>query len=63
MGKGPPAKGWLTLSRQEGECILIETESGERIWVRLVELRHDNARLSFAAPKTVKIKREEIADR
>lgn len=51
----------LTLTRKEGESIILTTATGERIRVMLSLLTEDyRARISIEAPQSVTIVREEL---
>ncbi len=51
----------LILSRRIGERIRLKTASGEIVWVEVADIdRHGAIRLSFVAPQSVEILREEI---
>jgi len=50
----------LTLSRKEGESIVLTLEDGQTITVRLDETNGSQARISIGAPDSVKILREEL---
>ena len=52
----------LTLTRKEGESILLYLEDGNTIEIRLDETKGNQAKISLAAPKPVKILREELAE-
>lgn len=51
----------LVLSRRVGERIRIKTPDGTVIWVLLVELDRNVARIGVEAPRSVEIDRENIA--
>lgn len=52
----------LLLSRKTGERIIITLPSGETISLFIVEIRGDQVRLSFDAPRSISIVRSEIKD-
>jgi len=52
--------GWLTLSRNKHEDVIITLPSGEHVTVRVIELRSDKVRLSFLADKSILIHRREV---
>lgn len=53
----------LTLSRQLGEKIVILLEDGQRIELVVREIRHNQVRIKFIAPLSVKVMRLEVAER
>jgi len=59
----PDGAGYLVLSREVGEDIVIEV-GGERILVRLIRIGIDKSRLGIKASRdNVKIHRREVWDR
>lgn len=50
----------LVLSRRINEVIVIETPSGEKIGVSVLEIRGNAVRLGFTADAEVKINRSEL---
>ena len=52
----------LTLSRKEGESLILTLEDGQTIEVHLDQIRGTQARISIDAPDSVKILREELLD-
>ncbi len=54
--------GYCSLSREEGERILLKLPSGEIITVMLSTCRNHQARIAIKAPVSVVIAREELAD-
>lgn len=53
----------LTLSRQLGEKIVILLEDGQKIELVVREIRHNQVRIKFIAPLSVKVMRLEVAER
>lgn len=52
--------GSLTLTRKPGESVLLTTPGGETVLITCVELRPNQVRLTFAAPRSVEIARTEL---
>jgi len=52
----------LTLSRREGESIILFLQDGNTIEIRLSEISGTQARLSFDAPSDIQIYREELVE-
>lgn len=52
----------LVLGRRKNESIIIKTSDGE-IRVTVLERKNGHQRLGFDAPDSVKILREEVAER
>lgn len=50
----------LVFSRRVGEKTVITTSSGERIVVQVSRVLGRNVRMSFDAPSSVRIHREEV---
>lgn len=50
----------LVFSRRVGEKTVITTSSGERIVVQVSRVLGSNIRMSFDAPSSVRIYREEV---
>ena len=54
----------LTLTRREGESLILSIDGIEPIKIMLAEIKSGSqARIAIDAPKAVSIQREEIADR
>lgn len=52
----------LVLSRQEGDSVILFTESGEVVTITLDLLQKSQAKLTFDAPRSVKILRGELVE-
>lgn len=53
----------LILSRKTSESIVIELEDGRRITITAVSIRGDKVRLGLEAPRSIKLRREELQAR
>lgn len=53
----------LILSRKTSESIVIELEDGRTITVTAVACGRDKVRLGLEAPRTIKLRREELLAR
>lgn len=51
----------LTLKRRNGERVQLVTQGGTEIWVTVTECGTGKCKLSFDAPDSVRILREELA--
>ena len=52
--------GTLTLTRRQGEGVLLTTPGGETVLITCVELRPNQVRMTFAAPQSIEIARTEL---
>ena len=50
----------LVLSRKRDEEILITTPAGDRITIKVIEIRADQVRIGFEAADTITIMRQEL---
>lgn len=50
----------LTLTRPLGTVIVMELPNGDRITIRVAEIRRNQVRLGFEAPREVSISRGEL---
>lgn len=53
----------LALTRRVGESLIIELPTGEEIRVTVTSLNGNQVRLGTAAPREIKVSREEIRDK
>lgn len=52
----------LILKRKLGEAILITTENGEKIEIKISEISEGRVKLGLDAPKSVSILRKEVVE-
>lgn len=50
----------LILTRHEQQRVLIETPSGENIWITVIKLERGKVGLGFEASQEISINREEV---
>jgi len=56
-------RGWLCLNRKKDEKVVITTEMGGSILVKVSKLGHENVRLDFyASSQLIKINRSEVQE-
>lgn len=53
----------LKLTRRRGENLIIETAQGEKITVRVLEMKEGSARIGVEAPHSMSVDREEVYER
>ena len=59
MADGLKGRGWLILSRDVEEEIVIGTTAGE-VMIKVIEIRDDKVRLAIDAPRCVPVDRSEV---
>lgn len=52
----------LVLKRKVGEAIIITTESGEKIEIKVSEISDGRVKLGLDAPKSITILRKEVVE-
>lgn len=53
----------LLMTRLQGERILVETSSGEKIWITAIYMEQGKMKIGIEADKSVKILREELVNK
>lgn len=52
----------LILSRRRNEDVIITTPSGEKVLVRIIDIRGDKVRIGFHADERIEIMRRELLE-